>query len=339
MKRTLRTGIFASTAMLILILDTKTAIIGAQDGIQLCIRTVIPSLLPFFVLTSLLTGSMTGMHSRILRPVERLCRMSSGSGVLLITGLLGGYPAGAQGVADAYRRGQISKENAHRLLGFCSNAGPAFIFGILAGQFSSPAAPWLLWGIHIFSCVAVAALFPGNFQKETVRLSRQEVTLIKAVERSGKNMAKVCLWIILFRVLIAFLDRWFLWYFDPEAGVLLSGLLELTIGCTELACISQEGLRFVICSAALGFGGICVAMQTGSVAADLGLASYIKGKTMQSLFSMILALVVQYFLLTGTDRVAISFVHSTVLIGISALFFVFLRKNKNNDSNLAAIGV
>ena len=40
-----------SLGMLALILDGRTAIEGARQGIGLCLRTVIPSLFPFFVLS------------------------------------------------------------------------------------------------------------------------------------------------------------------------------------------------------------------------------------------------------------------------------------------------
>ena len=39
----------AALGMLVLILDSKTALAGAREGIDLCIRTVIPSLFPFFL--------------------------------------------------------------------------------------------------------------------------------------------------------------------------------------------------------------------------------------------------------------------------------------------------
>ena len=50
------TGFAAGAAMLMLILDGRTALTGAAEGIDLCIRTVIPALFPFFVLSPLLMG-------------------------------------------------------------------------------------------------------------------------------------------------------------------------------------------------------------------------------------------------------------------------------------------
>lgn len=339
MKNRFITGFFALTAIVVLIIDTKTAITGAQDGVQLCLTTVIPSLLPFFVLTILTTASLVGTKSKILRPLEKVCKMNKGSGVLLVTGLIGGYPTGAQCVADAYKEGAISRENAIRLLSFCSNAGPAYIFGILSSQFTCSAAPWLLWGIHILSCLAVATMIPGNYTDEQVTITHQKMNLMDAVNKAGRNIAKVCVWVIIFRVIVAFLDRWILWYFDPSASVLICGILELTIGGTELICISAEGLRFVICSVLLGFGGICVVLQTSAVIGNLPISAYIKGKIMQAFFSLIFSVAVQFYLMSGTDQMHIGPQFIIILTATAAIFLFFSLKNKIKYSNIRLSGV
>lgn len=155
------TGIAAATGIALLILDSKTALAGAQSGVELCIRTVIPSLFPFFLFSILLTTSLIGRRIPILRPVCRLCRIPGGAESILIAGFLGGYPVGAQCVSQAYRAGQLSHRDARRMLGFCNNCGPAFLFGMAAALFREWWAPWSLWGIHIFSALCVGVLIPG----------------------------------------------------------------------------------------------------------------------------------------------------------------------------------
>ena len=51
-------GLVAGCAMLVIILDTRTAILSAQSGLQLCIKTVIPSLYPFFILSGIINSSL-----------------------------------------------------------------------------------------------------------------------------------------------------------------------------------------------------------------------------------------------------------------------------------------
>lgn len=293
MMRKLRTGIPAAIGLLILILDTKTALIGASRGLEQCLRTVIPSLLPFFVLSILLTSVMVGENIHFLRPLGKLLGVNRGTESLVLVGMLGGYPAGAQCVAQAYRDGSVSKKNAQRMVAFCNLAGPAFIFGIISGKFDSRYAPWALWGIHILSAFFVAVLLPGRSNNAAVLRHGKPLTLSDALQRSLRIMASVCGWIILFRIILTFLELWLLWLLPVPMQVAITGILELSNGCCDLGRISNEGLRFILCSGMLAFGGICVCMQTASVTEGLSLKEYYIGKALQVLFSVLFASVIQ----------------------------------------------
>ena len=100
-RRRLLTGIGGCIGLLVLILDAKTALQGARQGVELCLKTVIPSLFPFFVLSILLTSSLLGSRIPLLRPLGRLCGVPKGAESLLIPAFLGGYPVGAQSVPEA----------------------------------------------------------------------------------------------------------------------------------------------------------------------------------------------------------------------------------------------
>lgn len=89
-KKRTAAAIAAALAMLLLILDSRTAMEGVRDGIDLCIRTLIPSLFPFFIFSGLLTAAMNGRPIGILRPVCRLCGIPEGAESLLAVGFL--YP-------------------------------------------------------------------------------------------------------------------------------------------------------------------------------------------------------------------------------------------------------
>lgn len=287
-RKQLLPGIGASVGMLILILDGKTALEGAQSGIELCLRTVIPSLFPFFVLSILLTSSCAGASLPLLRPLGRLCGVPKGAESIFISGFLGGYPVGAQSISAAYHSGQLSKQDAERMLGFCNNAGPAFLFGMAASMFPRKGIAWVLWGIHILSALLAALTLPAGGSGST-KLRRQPKTSLSDALRSAVHvMATVCGWVVLFRVVIAFLKRWILWIFPAEVQVALTGLLELSNGCYELLSVNDVSLRFCICSGILAFGGLCVTMQTVSVTSGLSLRYYFGGKLMQTLFSLAL---------------------------------------------------
>ena len=54
--------ILPACGMMMLILDSQTAMHGAAEGIVLCINSVVPSLFPFFVLSILLTNRVLNSH-------------------------------------------------------------------------------------------------------------------------------------------------------------------------------------------------------------------------------------------------------------------------------------
>jgi hypothetical protein len=253
--------------------------------------------------------------------------------------MLGGYPAGAQCVAQAHRDGALKNEEAQRMIAFCNLAGPAFLFGIVAGTFANPKAAWVLWGIHIFSAFLVAMVLPGRSKENSVLRTGKPLSLSSALQRSLRVMASVCGWIIIFRILVAFLERWALWLLPVPVQVAITGLLELSIGCCSLGRIANDGLRFIISSGMLAFGGLCVCMQTASVASGVKMNTYIWGKLLQVLFSITLASIFQFLLFTNSDQAKIPLILWAAVTASIAAAVKFLHKNQKKSSFSQLVGV
>lgn len=275
----------AALAMAALILDSAASVQAAAEGVELCLRTVIPSLFPFFVLSVYLTGSE--FRGKWLHYLGRLFRVDAGCEAIVAAGLIGGYPVGAQAAAESYRSGRISREQAQRLLCFCSQAGPAFLFGMASAQFPSAKYGWLLWLNQILSALSVAWLLPEQYAAEKKETSSREVTFHAALRRAISAMANVCAWVILFRVMLAFANRFLLFLLPKWLQALVFGILELTNGCMALNQITDLSLRFLLASVMLNFGGLCVLMQTASAAEGLPMSRYTRGKLLQTVFSVL----------------------------------------------------
>ncbi len=321
--------------MLVLILDARTALDGAQAGVALCIRTLVPSLFPFFIFSILLTSTLRGQVFHLLRPLEQLCRIPAGSGALLAVGLLGGYPTGAQNVALAYRTGALSKQDAERMLGFCNNAGPAFLFGMVGQFFDSPQYPWLLWLIHILSTLLTALILPGAAHSGGQYQKQEPVTLAQAMDTAVRVMGTVCGWVVFFRIVIEFLERWIFWLLPQSLQIFCKGILELSNGCVLLGQITNVGLRFLLASVLLAFGGLCVAMQTRSVTAGLSTKRYFPGKLLQSSISLFLALLAQRLFPQQLRYTVSAFLELGVLAAL--VISVFLLRNQKNKSSIPAV--
>lgn len=323
-------GILYAGVMLLFILDAKTVIASAADGITLCLKTVIPSLLPFIIISILITGSIPGEPISVLRPISRLCRIPAGAESVMLLGFLGGYPVGAQSIYQAYHLGGIQKEDAHRMLGFCNNAGPAFIFGMTCALFSSPVVPWVLWLLIVISSLLVAIILPGGAKGGCCVQEKKQITLIQAAESSIGIMAKICIWVIVFRVIIGILERWMFFAFTTEFQVTAGGLLELSNGCSLLFSLPSQGLRFLLCASFLSFGGLSVLFQTLSVTKELRIGFYFPGKVLQTMFSLLFAYIFQDFLFPVCERVRLPIAIPVCAVAVIMITSLFLRKNSRN---------
>ena len=307
MKSNRRTAsvIFCLITLLLLITDAPTASNGAFAGIELCMKVLIPSLFPFFLTITYTNELITGHTFPGLRFLGRILKLPSGGESILFLGFLGGYPVGAKLISDQYRNKQISKRAAQILLGYCSNAGPAFIFGITGLLFANKWAPVFLWLTHMISAVITGYMLPKP-NADRISVSKTgKMSLSGAMQSSIQTCAAVCGWVITFKIMESYLSKWLSNHTSPMLMYILQGLLELSNGCIALQTLTSEALRYILVSGFLAFGGICVLLQTASVTQELGIGLYIPGKIIQTGISLIISAFILVHNLTLSTFLAI----------------------------------
>ena len=274
---------------------------AARDALALCAQTVIPSLFPFFVLSSLLIAcGASELLSALLSPLMRPLFALSGAGAAaLALGLCGGYPVGARTAAELVEGGALAKEEGERLLAFCNNAGPGFLLGICgAGIFSSSRAGAALYLIHIAAallsgmllCRALPPLPRSHAPRRALKRQHFSAVFPAAVQNALTGCLNVSAFVVFFTVLARLLLHFLPQSFTASLPCALAlGALELTSGVLSLPC-SRAG--FLACAALLGWGGVSVHCQTLSVlsASPLTARYYFAGKILQAVLSPLLAL-------------------------------------------------
>lgn len=320
--------ILGAIGMLILILDGKTAIVGMRAGIQLCLQTLVPSLFPFFILSALVTGSLIGRQMGPFNKICHFCHMPDGAVSLLAVGLLGGYPVGAGNIANEIQHGNLSREDAQRMVVFCNNPGPSFLFGILGPLFTNKFLLWLLWGILIVASLLTGHLLPGGSTQVIKTPHSGFVSLSDSLNRSIRNMALVCGWVVIFRVLLEFMDTYVTFFIPTSVRTILIGLLELSNGCLGLAKIQDESLRFLLAGFMLSLGGICVLMQTQAVFPELRLKQYITGRLLHCLICMFLSVLLIPMI---SEVNFLSMLPALIVTGCSILFLRRIVYNSKKE--------
>jgi len=287
MKKT--NALIPALAMLALILDSHTAAGGAAEGVELVLRTALPALFPFFVLSAMILPGCTKLRFSML---ARLLGVPVGWESVFLLGCVGGYPVGAQCVSQGYGSGKLSGKDAERMLGFCTNCGPSFLFGILSGFFSGPLLSLAVYLIGILSAFLTALIWPGEADSSASSPDLAPVTLSDAVQQGLRSMAAVSAWIILGRILLTFLEKYLLGYMPSVLRLVCIGMLELTNGCLMLGSF-PEVLRFPAACAMTTFGGLCVWMQVRSICSRAGLSgtTYLPQKLTQTGIALLLSLI------------------------------------------------
>ena len=145
-----------------LILFSSSNVQATKSGLKLWANSVVPSLLPFFIATELLSyTNIPNIFQKIFTPIMKPFFNISGSGAFaIIMGWLSGYPVGAK-IAVNFRENNIcSKEECERLLSFTNNSGPLFIIGTCGiSLFGSSMIGLLLLITHLLGALTVGNIF------------------------------------------------------------------------------------------------------------------------------------------------------------------------------------
>lgn len=288
---------------------SKAVSAAMTQALALCVQVLLPSLFPFFVLSSMVisTGVIQRLSTRLEKPFQWLFGLPGSFGAALLLGAAGGYPVGAKTIATLYQQGQCSKRDAEKALRFCNNAGPAFLISAVgASLLQDPHAGLNLYAVHVLSALIIGFIYRKNtdhvkYHCITADHMRSTATIslfLRAVTDAFSSFLNVSAFVLIFSVISTMLQQLPLidsLHYLPGGGILwyglLAGFLELTSG---VACLTQGGLPPSILLPALsflcGWGGCSVQFQTISLLHDAGLScrQYLKSKLLQGILAALI---------------------------------------------------
>lgn len=150
---------------------------AAKDGLKIFWEIVLPSLLPFFILTEILLGlGVVHFFGVILEPLMRPLFNVPGAGAFALSmGLAAGYPMDAVITGKFRRMGLCSRIEGERLLAFTNTADPLFMFGAVAvGMFGRPELGAIIALAHYLSAFSIGFLFRFYGRKKEGRSEKKE---------------------------------------------------------------------------------------------------------------------------------------------------------------------
>jgi len=271
----------------VVIVYSKEISAGVIKGMLTSVNIIIPSLLPFMVLSGFI--SLSPLNSIVSKPfalfTKKILKMPHQLGTVILMSIIGGYPVGAKTLATMLGNKSISEHTAEKMLCYCVNAGPSFVISAVGvAMFANYKIGVILFVSQIISSLIIA-IFTGylyddkdeitNYTEHSYSYSN---AFVKAVINSSEAMLIICAFVIIFSAIISLLDysgilNWFslllshaLWFINSDADLykcIISGILEVTTGC--ISTIRLEGnLSLLLCGCFISFGGLSVIFQVMS---------------------------------------------------------------------------
>ncbi len=236
---------------------------GVGSGLETCVGVVVPSLFPFMVVSSFVSGiPASDRIARVVSPVMRyVFRLPAAAFPALLFGFIGGFPVGCSVAAELYAQGKIDREHAQRLTLFCVNAGPAFTVTAVGAVMLGSVRMGAVLFVSVCAASLITAVFLGFMspvpQKECSRIEEVKpisAVLVGSVERSAYTMLGICAWVTAFSCLFSLLGAVGL---SERALSVVKCICEVTCGCGIAA---HNGNIYAV-AATLGWSGLCVICQ------------------------------------------------------------------------------
>lgn len=277
---------------------------GVISSIKVCVNVIIPSLFPFMTASGIIISS--GLYCKLSLPFSlisrRIFHLRADLFSIFLISSVGGYPVGAKLLMNLYESGNIDKNTAEKMLGFCYMGGPAFFIGAAGMKiYNSTAVGIIIFASIFFSNLTAMFLcglrLPAPPQNKLER--KLDFTLdgfLSSINSGGIGIAKICAAIVFFASMLAVLEA--------------SGIIDLISRImSSITHISAENCRIFLRSmleisnvsalpsdisflpavtSLLSFGGLCVIFQVEGIIGG-------RLSTHNFLISRIVTMILSYF--------------------------------------------
>lgn len=298
--------------LLFLLIEPGVAASGARFGLMLWAERLLPSLLPFMIITQLLIRS--GYLDAIMKKLH-----IRHAWFVLFAGTLFGFPMGCKLTADLYEHGYLNPKEAKLLFVLSNQMSPAFVGGYILSE--TLGLERLIPVTYLIFYVPSVCYGFFRLRRSTASTNRCAETVYKAkkstsgshisiaildagIMNSFETMLKLGGYVMLFSI-ITNMCRYFLSAF-PACCTFIAGLLEVTGAVNAINdYFSDVRLKYIAVLAATAFGGCSGIAQTASliqpagektVNAPFSIAAYIRGRLMVAAVTTLLATLTVPFL-------------------------------------------
>jgi Uncharacterized protein conserved in bacteria len=281
------------------------AVMASKTGVLLWSETIIPTLLPFLILSGLIIQlDIVPIFTYFFAPIlSKILGLTRNGAYVFVIGFLCGYPMGAKIASDMVTKKLITLNEGQYLLGFCNNVSPVFVITYII--FTNLQRQDLLFQtvLIIYSAPLIFALLSQFSYRKNITNEhfqpKKEVSQIQinfelvdtCIMNAFKSITILGGYIVLFALITEII------YCLPIPNIfiknILAGIAELTYGIQTIAKSNIPfHFKYLLIIGITTFGGLSSLAQTKSMIkqSKLSLLPYIKAKIIITGISILLAL-------------------------------------------------
>ena len=302
--------------------NLKSCMDAALVGVNLVVKTIVPTIFPFSVICNLLISyDGIGLYSKILGPI--ICKplkLSKSASFPIVASVLSGYPLGCKYCCDLYSLGYIDRKEFERLLNIASNASPMFLIGSIgAAMLGNIKLGFILLISNYLSPIIIGILTlkkASTYCNEKPLISDNKTTnfgiaLKNALEKGINTTLQIGAFVVIFSIIISIIknNAYISIIFNnietffniPKYSLygLFVGSVEFTNGCKLITTLPLSlpfklGIISFICS----FSGLSVIAQISSFISEynVSIAKYTFWKFIQGIISFIITFIISNIL-------------------------------------------
>lgn len=263
---------------LFLILKNSNLVINTSIlSFNIWIKTVFPSLFPFFVISGILInyGFVSVLANILKKPFHFLFKISSSASFVLVMSIISGFPSNAKYTKELLEKNMITKEEASKIILFTHFSNPLFILGALANVFlKNYKAALLVLIIHYSINFIIGIIFRNynvsnsNIENNNCNISNNfgyafTNSIINSINTLLLILGTITIFLIFTNLISSFFKNNFFLF------SLINSFMEMTQGLNYICNLNISlKIKTILSSMILSFGGLSVHMQVISILSD-----------------------------------------------------------------------
>lgn len=252
---------------------------GAQLGLEVFLKRLLPYLLPYLVVSQWLLYELykkNKWQSHVSNSIK-----------IYAIGAFGGFPTGAATISTLTQSSMISKKHASHLLGICHAPSPMFIVGVVGAQFLSSAHSGIVLLLILHSINLMFLVFLHLFVPMPKIVKNDQIVkpvtspLSEGINQTASILLLVATTVVFFTTISTVIREIIRVIFNGvphEVSVFIYSLFEMTAGL-EIAhqLFKMETFFPLLVVSILSFNGLSIHMQIMVLAksAKLSLKPYV----------------------------------------------------------------